>query len=230
MSDWGDVRYYVYVSGSKVDMLFQQIPQKLLHQLAAEAKVDLKLLSLAVQKAANPEPSMYGRLDVVEGYLDREYNIGWMTEPTSWFRGELGLQIAGYETVTGPVFMTGRQARTVVALIGSARHLLGHSTPTEHISGSYSMLPPLFQLLREAREDWHIVPPDSRRRVLDGPWNEQQGLIDVLDFSRGMRSPAVNCEFLARRLLYGTHAAEKEELDIVIGTPLYVAMAEDENS
>ncbi|MFJ7202893.1 DUF7019 family protein [Streptomyces sp. NPDC098789] len=224
------MRYYMYVSESKVDMLFQQIPRKLLPQLATEAKVDLKFLSLAVQKEASPEPSMYERLNVVEGYLDREYSIGWMTEPTTWFRGELGLQIAGYEDVTGPVFMTGRQAHTVVALIGSAHHLLGHNTPTEHIPGSYSMLPPLFQLLREARENWHIAPPDSRTRVLDGPWNEQQALADVLDFSGGLRSPGVKCEFLARRLLHGTHIAENGVLDIVIGTPLYVAMAEDESA
>ncbi|MGY4394190.1 hypothetical protein ACVWXB_007489 [Streptomyces sp. TE12347] len=229
MSDWSDMRYYMYVSESKVDMLFQQIPQKLLQQLATEAKVDLKVLSLAVQKGASPEPSLYGRLDVVEEYLDREYSIGWMTEPTTWFRGELGLQIAGYDAVTGPVFMTGRQARTVVALIGSAHHLLGNNTPTEHIPGSYSLLPPLFQLLREARENWHIVPPDSRTRVLDGPWNEQQALLDVVNFSGGMSSPPVKCEFLARRLLHGTHVTDDGVLDIVIGTPMYVAMAEDEN-
>ncbi|MFE6946034.1 DUF7019 family protein [Streptomyces chartreusis] len=229
MSDWNDVRYYLYVSRSKVDMLFQQIPQKLLKQLAAEAKVDLKLVSLAVQKQAAPEPSLYGQLDIVEEYLDREYSLGWMTDPTSWFRGELGLQIAGYESVTGPMFMTGRANRTVVALIGSARHQTGHHATTEAISASYSMLPPLFELLRQAPHDWHVTPPDPRQVDLF-PWNEQNALEDVLDFSRGLRSPAVHCEFLARRLLHGTHVDDNGEIDIVVGTPLYVAMAEDANA
>lgn len=39
------MRYYLYLSDAKLDMLFEQIPQKLLPRLVTEAKVDLKVVS-----------------------------------------------------------------------------------------------------------------------------------------------------------------------------------------
>ncbi|MFD3584517.1 DUF7019 family protein [Streptomyces sp. NPDC058683] len=223
------VRYYLYVSEAKLDMLFEQIPQKLLSRLATEAKVDLKVVSVAVQKAARAEPGTYGRLDVVERYLEREYDIGWMTEPTSWFRGDLGLRIAGYGSATGPVFMTGQEGRTVVALIGSAHHLVGHRVQAEGIPVGHSMLPSLFRLLRETPEDWPRREPTAVSGR-DYPANDREALRQVLDFSAHLTEPATYCEFLARRLLRGTATDENgQEWEVVIGTPLYVAMAEDED-
>ncbi|MFE2180043.1 DUF7019 family protein [Streptomyces sp. NPDC059455] len=220
------MRYYLYVSQSKLEMLFQQIPQKLLGRLAAEAKVDLKVLSLALQKPAGPAAGTYGQLDVIEEYLDREYDIGWMAEPSSWFRGDLGLRIAGYGQSAGPVFMTGQEGRTVIALIGSAHHLVGQKAPAEGIAVAHSMLPSLFRLLREAPEEW----PRDEPTAISGrghPANEREALEQVLEFSASLRGPAMYCEFLARRLLRGTVTDPGgEELDIVVGTPLYVAMAE----
>lgn len=64
------MRYYIYVSTAKVDMLYEQIPPKLLQRLVVEAKVDLKVLSVSVQ-SARTDASRYERLDLVEAYLDR---------------------------------------------------------------------------------------------------------------------------------------------------------------
>ena len=38
------LRFYVYVSDAKVDMLLAQIPQGLMKRFAAELTIDLKLL------------------------------------------------------------------------------------------------------------------------------------------------------------------------------------------
>ncbi|MEV8017211.1 SAVMC3_10250 family protein [Streptomyces sp. NPDC086554] len=207
------MRYYLYVSGAKLDMLYGQIPQKLLKRLAVEAKVDLKVLSVAVQ-APRAEATTYDQLDIVEKYLEREFDVSWMTEPRPWFRGDLGLRIAGYGTPAGPTFMTGREGDTVIALIGSAHHLIGQRTALDTIQASHSSLPSLFQLLRDA--------PDQRQTAIR--WSPQD---QVLEFSKSLTVPPVYSDFLARLLLHGTVTEEDgRELKVVIGTPLYVAMSD----
>ncbi|QES52040.1 hypothetical protein DEJ50_33720 [Streptomyces venezuelae] len=223
------MRYYEYVSETKVQMLFDQIPPKLLSKLAAEARVDLKVVGVSVQKAQT-EATLYSRLELVEDYLDRNYEITWMTEPGSWFRGELDLQIATYQEVEGqaggPLFMVGQASRTLVALIGSSYHLIG-SRRHEHLGG-YSSLPALFRLLqREAPEEPMNVQgyaPDYQAR------EKTAALYDVGVFTRQLHGfgAVIPCEFLARRLLSGTTLDPTgNTVDVVVGTPLYVAQLDD---
>ncbi|MEV0118601.1 SAVMC3_10250 family protein [Streptomyces sp. NPDC050844] len=212
-----DVRYYLYVSDIKLAMLYEQIPPKLLKRLAVEAKVDLKVLSLAVQSARAETTSTYERLDIVESYLEREFDVSWMTEPRPWFRGDLGLRIAGYGSPAGPTFMTGREGDTVVALIGSGHHLIGQRTAPDTIEAAFSNLPSLFQLARES------APTHGRHA------DEEEAMRQVLLFSESLMVPPVYGEFLARRLVHGTvTGGDGRELQIVIGTPLYVAMADED--
>ncbi|MET8683147.1 SAVMC3_10250 family protein [Streptomyces sp. NPDC004732] len=219
------MRYYLYVSGAKLDMLYEQIPPKLLKRLAVEAKVDLKVLSVAVQ-SPRADVTTYDRLDIVEAYLEREFDVSWMTEPRPWFRGDLELRIAGYGSPAGPTFMTGREGDTVVALIGSAHHLLGQRTAPDTIQASYSMLPSLFRLLDDAPEDW---PRHQRERRAAVPSHDQEAAHQVLEFAESLTGPPVYGEFLARRLLHGTATGQDgRQVDIVVGTPLYVAMADED--
>ncbi|KUL62706.1 DUF7019 family protein [Streptomyces sp. NRRL S-1521] len=206
------MRYYLYVSGTKLDMLYGQIPPKLLKRLAVEAKVDLKVLSVAVQ-SPRADVTSYDKLDLVEAYLEREFDVSWMTEPRPWFRGDLELRVAGYGSPEGPTFMTGRDGDTVIALIGSAHHLLGQRTAPETIQASYSMLPSLFRLLDDTPGREHGQDPAH----------------DVLEFAESLSEPPVYSEFLARRLLHGTATGrDGRQVDIVVGTPLYVAMADED--
>jgi hypothetical protein len=209
----GPVRYYLYLSQAKLDMLFDQIPQKVLPRLVTEAKVDLKVVGVSVQRPG-AELTRYNRLDIVEGYLAQEYDIGWMTEPSFWFRGDLGLRVSVTRSGAGPVFMTGSDDNLVVALVGSAHHVIGNehaASPDLRMSGSW--LPALQALLRQETPD-----------ALD----DGETLRDTLAFSRRVTGPATWCEFLARRLMHGSVTDEDgREWEVVIGTPLYVAMSED---
>ncbi|MGW0394899.1 DUF7019 family protein [Streptomyces sp. NPDC003042] len=186
------MRYYEYVSETKVQMLFDQIPPKLLSKLAAEAKIHLEILALSVQKA-QAEATLYSRLELVEEYLDRNYEITWMTEPDSWFRGELNLRTATYQEVDGqvggPLFMVGQAGRTLVALIGSSHHLIG-GRPKEAIGGSSSTLPSLFRLLRrEAPEE----PLNVQGYEPDYQASESvSAMYDVVGFAR-TSSSALRC-------------------------------------
>lgn len=217
------MRYYLYVSTSKLDMLYEQIPPKLLRRLAVEAKVDLKVLSLSVQSPRATEAGTYDRLDIVETYLEREFDVGWMSEPTPWFRGELGLRIAGYADPGGPTFMAGRAGDTLVALIGSGRHLIGYRAADDMAHIGHSGVPSLFRLLQDLPDHWApFVGPGG------APPPEAYVVEQVRSFSERLTVPPVHCDFLARRLMRGSVTLEDgRRQQVVIGTPLYVAMADE---
>lgn len=223
----GIVRYYAYVSEAKLDMLFGQIPPKLLSVLRAEVKVDLKVVGLTVQKDRT-EADMYGRLAIVETYLDRNHDISWMTEPSAWFRGECELRTSGYgASPDGPVLMTGQDGGTVVALIGSARHLHGQRMSPESSAVGHSMLPALFRLVRQAVDDRLLTAPGGIPGR-ESPSEKEQMLRQVVRLGRGLPGPGEPCEFLARRLLSGVVTdAQGRQLNVVVGTPLFVALADE---
>ncbi|WP_455359444.1 DUF7019 family protein [Streptomyces sp. SYSU K21746] len=218
------MRYYVYVSEAKLDMLFGQIPPKLLSRLGAEVKVDLKVVGLTVQKDRT-EADTYGRLEVVEAYLDRNFDISWMNEPSTWFRGESDLRMSGYgRAPDGPVFMMGQEGGTVVVLIGSAHHLIGQRVSPDTAAVGHSMLPSLFRLVQQAVDDRLLTAPGGVPRR-ESPAETEEMLQQVVQLGRGLRGPGSSCEFLARRLLSGVVTdGQGRQLNVVVGTPLYVAL------
>ena len=58
------MRYYVYVSDSKVDMLYSQMPSGLRDRIAAELKIDLKVVSVSVS-GRRSEETRYSKLQLV---------------------------------------------------------------------------------------------------------------------------------------------------------------------
>ncbi|MGA4839025.1 DUF7019 family protein [Streptomyces sp. G45] len=220
------MRYYIYISTAKVDMLYAQIPPTLARRLAVEAKVDLKVLSLAVQSPRG-DATAYDKLNLVEAYLEREFDVSWMSEPTAWFRGDLALRIAGYGDANSPTFMTGQDGDTLVALIGSAHHLVGYEPAPDMHRVGHSALPSLFQLLRDVPPEWEYqLGPGWREEERPG---ERHAVHEVLHFAEALTVPPVYCEFLARQLMRGSVELEGgRELTVVIGTPLYVAMSDGE--
>lgn len=208
------MRYYLYVSQAKLDMLFDQIPRKVMPRLVTEAKLDLKVVGVSLQRPGG-ELTRYHRLDIVEEYLAQEYDIGWMTEPSFWFRGDLGLRISVAHEGRGPMLMAGTDHDLVVVLIGSAHHVIGQEHTTQDLRMSGSWLPALQALLRHGTTNPHAL-------------DEQDTYRDTLAFVRKVTGPTTWCEFLARQLMRGTVTDhDGRELEIVIGTPLYVAMSED---
>ncbi|MET7363839.1 SAVMC3_10250 family protein [Streptomyces sp. NPDC005562] len=217
------MRYYLYVSTAKVDMLYGQIPQKLLRRLAVEAKLDLKVVSLALQ-ASPSETTTYDRLDLVEAYLDREHDVSWMTEPAAWFRGEAALRVAGYGDPDGPTLMTGYDGDTVVALIGSADHLIGHKAAPEMHRVGFSGLPALFRLLQDTPPAWEGQFEVRARGRMPSRGSVTENVLRCAD---SLTVPPMNCEFLARHLLRDTVTRpDGREVTVIVGTPLFVAMSD----
>jgi TIR domain len=84
------LRYFVYVSDTKLEMLFEQIDPKLLRRLSVEAKVDLKLAGLTIRNAEQPTLTRMAKLNVVERYIDRHHEVGALQQPgTQYFRARM---------------------------------------------------------------------------------------------------------------------------------------------
>jgi hypothetical protein len=82
------MKYYVYVSDTKVDMLYGQIPARERHSIATDLKIDLKLLS-ATFKETPPAETRYSRLQLVCDYIRRREAVGTVEDPKAYFEGTL---------------------------------------------------------------------------------------------------------------------------------------------
>lgn len=222
------MRYYTYISDAKLDQLYGQVPRKALSRFAGELQLDVGVGSVTVS-SAQPEVTRFDRLRVVERYIDERCDVGWMTEPRSWFRGELGLR-TGF-LATGAVY-TGLDHDTMVALVGSARHAVDRHTPgtATELSRRSSNLPELLGLVARHAEEYDAERADvdmlfwGRQENVD----ERVALEQVGYFAQQMRGPREPCDFLARRLLDGwTTGPDGRQVHVVIGTPLYIALSDE---
>jgi len=219
------VRYYSYISDAKLDMLYEQIPPKLLDRIAAELKLDIKVVSVSLKNDPS-ETTRYGKLNVVENYIERHFDVGTVAEPTPWFRGHLNMRSGIYgDYPHSLLYFSGRQEGVLVALIGSVHHLVGNSAAPPDIPVPYSRLPALFDLLRRSQ------PGGGSQRTDED--EDKRALSEVVEFAQALPGVREPCEFLARRLLHGPvtgsqpEASRPEAKAILLGTPLYVALAGD---
>jgi hypothetical protein len=233
------LRYYLYISDTKLDMLFGQIGQGILKRISAEIKVDLKLASVTLKEKDQPMAARTAKLQIVEQYITQYHSVGTITEPgQEYFRGHMNMQwgwLRGYrwDEDNPPIaIFRGREESDFVALAGSRRHVLGEQAGEtsrnaeafsalpnilavvgEHISGS----PEIGQMIRDLRE--HPEPSEESAAIGDPP-------IDALDCiaGTGMPVPPEPLEFLAVYLTEGSMTQRGfEGVHGVLGTPIYVA-------
>src|SRR2546430_8272052 len=77
------LKYYLYVSDKKVDMLYQQVPKRMLQKIASELSINLKLVAAEVGatiKSASSEETRYSKLKIVAKYIEEHENVGTIDE------------------------------------------------------------------------------------------------------------------------------------------------------
>jgi len=130
------LRYYLYVSDTKLDMLFEQIDPGQRRKISAEVKVDLKLASVTLRSIEHPAPARAAKLRVVERYIERNHRVGSVgVAGAEYVRGSMPMRwgrIPSPRSLEGPpglrlpmVFFKGEMGDQVVMLAGSRHHLLG---------------------------------------------------------------------------------------------------------
>jgi hypothetical protein len=129
------MKYYVYASDAKIDMLFAQIPQRLSKRISGELKLDFKVVSLALRPETEPA-TKYGKLKVVTEYLHRHESLGTVALPGKYIEGIESMKW----TTVGTTAVWLAQRRTVILFLsGAAHHLTGNAPrPGELALDSFS--------------------------------------------------------------------------------------------
>ncbi|GAA2146331.1 hypothetical protein GCM10009760_36030 [Kitasatospora kazusensis] len=224
------LRNFIYVSDTKLDNLFEQIDPNLRRRISAEAKIDLKLASVTLGQKSPPQATRMAKLALVEHYIDKNHHVGTCSTPgTGYFRGSIPMQWGWLNPHQGPdddskrdtVFFRGDSESHSVILAGSRRHVLGERPAKENrdlVAGS--AMPNIMAVIREN------LAPDPKFGV--GRRNDERLLHEAMEIPLG--GPAQHLEFLAMAIVQGTVGYEPVIHSVIIGTPIYVAMAEDHDA
>ncbi len=225
----GRMKYFVFVSDAKVDMLLPQIPRELKSKLAAEIGVNIGVLtaSLKSERDIGEKADRISRLNTVIKFLRKTEDVGSIDEPRNWIEGTEDVRVA-YPEEREAVFFVGRsQAQTLFALAGSSAHLTSRgASDTTNIG--WSFLPSLLGQLRamiDTFEDPSIN--DQSRDIVSralAETTESEWLDLVQELEKVAPGPRMKVSFLAKRLLAAKH--EYLGFNAVLATPLYVAMEE----
>lgn len=216
------LRYYVYISDAKVDMLLAQIDPGFARTRSAEVSVSLPGVG-AKRAVGGTAPDRVSRLERVMRYLHDHGDMGTVDEPGQFFWGLLPMQWGSVPTTEdpSPVYFGGRTKRTIVCLGGSSTHVLG-AAATGH-DQAHSQLPALLSGL--------VTPGDAGEDVpvsLDHA--DHAALAAVHQANARLRGPAQNLEFVAKRLLAGPSPYPeidgRDDMTVLLGSPLYVALAD----
>ena len=220
------MRYYQYISDSKVDMLLPQIPLKAKQKITAEIGLDIKILSGKLKAERDSLDDRVSRLLVVERYLRETQRIGSLMEPAPWVSGaeEISVRLFDYP---GSVAFVGDDGGTYFLLTGSAHHLIGSKPDDTSRLPSFSILAMLLQYVMEDWSDFiveDIEGKEETKPLIETSSPSEREFLKALIKTCPLENVRARAEFLVRRLLVG----EIEGKKVFIGTPLYVAQTDDD--
>jgi hypothetical protein len=236
-----DIRFYLYLSTVKVDMLYEQMHEasKRSRKMAVSAKAPL--VSASYESSAEEVVGPDEKLRAVEDELAARQLIGTPDDPKDYVKGIMRMRWGLFnDGGTRPedepllVYFGGfeKALPLIVGLGGSSKHVVGHegATGTHSRSSTAALVRWLVAGLR------HDGPPE-----LPSWWDmgaeESEVLTAVAIALHYLRPPTQELEFLAKTLATGTldgyeHVIGVPEARVILGTPLYVAQAHpvpDEN-
>lgn len=238
------MKYYVYVSESKINMLFDQIGLSDKEERTTSLEFDLKVLKGRVEKSKGIPANKFKKLNTVIKQLEKEKLVGSITDPSQYIKGCLKMIWTTWSMARlphSPITFWGHMSeKLTLALAGSKYHLLGEQRRGRTSSGSSppTILSWLAQELDISKTDfagkykrfWKVVDfcaadvPDFLQLK-----SEVNRVIDqAVYLSHWSGGTIGKYEFIAK-LLHRDHwgqGSEGEEVDIILATPLYVALVE----
>ncbi len=202
------LKYYLYVSATKVAMLYPQIPPSFFSAAEAELKISVGIASAAVKSRSEAPPTeLAGRVASVAAFLRKHDAVGTASSERDWFEGTARFRWGVVRDYASDLALfVGQTTGRTVALIGSSESMIGaaQTKDAEHQSYYYAL-----KFLNNVLRDKYKL--DSEPPPYTKSWREA-----VAIGQRALPQEEQELEFFAR-LLY-------REGDLVIGTPLYVAL------
>ncbi len=244
MSTEASPKYYIYVSDEKVEMLYAQIPETT--RRALYSQLDMPAPS---SDSSERETDRYSRLRVVVAYIDRNRDVGTVDEPRAYFRGVHEMRWGPYGETTdwAPlgkveakiVYFGGKTEKTHFGLGGGLHHVIGNErgkTPVSFHSSTPHLVSVLADELQESiNKDarWWNVHRVMVRMEYNGDDAEEVKALIAVKHANEIRGPRQRLEFLAKKLLHRTIRTplgdpNGRESVVLLGSPIYVALADDE--
>lgn len=216
------MKYYIYISVTKVNMLYPQIPPAFLKGAEAEMKINLGVISTTI-KGRGPDAmaELPAQVAAVASYLKGEHAVGSIDNPRKWIAGSLPMRWGCISEYASDIaFFGGATGGKTIALVGASDSVIGtsQSAGANHGPLYYKMkfLNSLFEEFGFKASRYNNVPLDA---LEDDPELKQPGYADLVGLALNtFPDTEENLEFLALVL--------KNEPNLIVATPLYVALAD----
>lgn len=214
-----DLKYYVYVSPSKIDMLFSQMPRTLRRAIAKKRHVEIESPQLG-------EPTIYSKIAVVSEYLEQRHLAGTIDKPGPYFRGSLLMRWGPYGLNGGDglVYFGAVTDVCILGLGGSMGNVIGSVGGSHPHSRSWT--PALTAaLIKEL--DWS--PDDTSRLNLDDASLTLRAVELASEQMSGVRQ---TIEFVARKLLcwpddgIPSNWQPRGGKRVLLGSPVFAALVD----
>ena len=222
------MRYYLYISKAKLDMLYQQIqtPQKRKASLEWKFEAKLPLVasgSLSRKVETDDDVTTEEMLKAVIKKIEDSGEVGTADDPKTYVKGTLPMRWGLFNDLGRPqeepplVYFGGKTEQTVFGLGGSSRHVISvcGASNTSSRSATPELVAHLLRGLEMPFEGWRV--------------NKHSDPFEAIAWAtHNLKPPDVTLEFLARTLLAGETAlspfARGRTMRALLGTPLYVAL------
>jgi len=225
------LKYYIYISDTKVDMLYAQIPKDLLSRIAAELEINLGIIKTKLSEDV-PEETRYSKLSIVLEYFQRYISVGSPANPNAYFHGILPvkwgpLYLTSFKTLSGEapkiVCFSGESHDTQIHLTGSWHHVIGGGEKkAKDYGGSFASIL-FFGLLDELERIVDYERFQICRRSPEKIMTAEMSHFE--NFAYGWSGAYQTVEFLARRYYKGFNSRSRLS-NMVIGSPIYVALVD----
>lgn len=118
-----DLKYYLYISNTKLNMLYQQIEATGKSKRAIEWKANVAFASASVKKETEKAPHQEERLRRVTEEIEASGQVGTVDEPNLYVKGTLPMRWRFYKDAGRPegepplVYFGGRTDQTYLDLV-----------------------------------------------------------------------------------------------------------------
>ena len=208
------VKNYVYISDTKINMFYEQIASSNVEKTGAEYGIDVKVLKWVGKRETEKVVTQMQKLERVVEFIHHSKKLGAVDEPSRYFSGTLDMR---WGSLDGQMALfVGSTAQTGVVLGGSVKHIIGESSQAGAAS---SLLPAIFTVFKKHTDaevthtsEYPELPAAGPERDLEDAWN----------VANAFMAPSQKLEFLAKNYLFGPVYGRK----VVLGTPFYVALVD----
>lgn len=217
-----DINYFAYISDSKIEMLYEQIPWEGRKRLSYELGIDFGILKAKFSNVPNTV-AQTTKIKIIEKYISRQ--TGTVADPRSYFHGEMEMIWGPYcqseEEFENFVYFGGEFLGTHVGLGGTATNCLGISQNEGEQITSFSLSSYLLSALAWGKEisDPRGIHSKGQMKISDV---QTRALAAVVVANNTLAYPKQRMKFLAKRFLRGNVDASP----VLIGSPIYVAHAD----